>query len=65
MEAAGRSRNVSRWQRCRIAGCVRPAKARGLCDAHYNRSRKAGLNPELPIRSLAGRNRLNFVTIQS
>jgi hypothetical protein len=40
-------------------------KARGLCDAHYNRLHHAGLKPELPIRSLAGRNRLNFVTIRS
>jgi hypothetical protein len=61
----GRSRNVSRWQRCRVVGCLRPMKARGLCDAHYNRLHHAGLKPELPIRSLAGRNRLKCVTIQS
>jgi hypothetical protein len=65
MVKVGRSRNVSRWQRCRIAGCLRPAKARGLCDAHYNRLHRAGLKPELPVRSLAGRNRLKFVTIRS
>jgi hypothetical protein len=43
---------MSRWRRCTVAGCLRPAKARGLCDAHYNRSKHAGLKPERPIRSL-------------
>jgi hypothetical protein len=35
-----------------VAGCLRPAKARGFCDAHFNRLRKGGLKPELPVRSL-------------
>jgi hypothetical protein len=55
MVRAGRSRNVSRWQKCSVAGCLRPMKARGLCDAHYNRLLHAGLKPELPIRCLAPR----------
>jgi hypothetical protein len=43
---------VSRWHRCRVAGCLRPMKAKGLCDAHYSRLHHAGLKPELPVRSL-------------
>jgi hypothetical protein len=43
---------MSRWQKCSIAGCLRPMKAKGLCDAHYNRLKHAGLKPELPVRSL-------------
>jgi hypothetical protein len=43
---------MSRWQRCSVPGCLRPAKARGLCDAHYNRAKHAGLKPQRPIRSL-------------
>jgi hypothetical protein len=33
-------------------------KAKGLCDAHYNRLHRAGLKPELPIRSLDRRKRV-------
>ena len=57
MEPADRSRNVSRWQKCSVAGCLRPAKARALCDAHYNRTKHAGLKPELPVRSLEPRSK--------
>jgi hypothetical protein len=48
---------MSRWQRCRVVGCLRPMKARGLCDAHYNRLNHAGLKPERPVRSLAPRSK--------
>jgi hypothetical protein len=34
-------------------------KAKGLCDAHYNRLHRAGLKPELPIRSLQKRERIH------
>jgi hypothetical protein len=43
-------------------------KAKGLCDAHYNRLHRSGLKPELPVRSLAGRNAeklLKLVVTQS
>jgi len=46
---------MSKWRRCSVKDCVRPAKARGLCDAHYGRLMRTwrGLRPELPVRSLA------------
>jgi hypothetical protein len=43
---------MSKWKKCKVAGCLRPAKARGFCDAHWNRVREGGLKPELPVRSL-------------
>jgi hypothetical protein len=44
---------VSRWTKCTVASCLRMARCRGLCEAHYKRLRygKAGLAPERPIRS--------------
>jgi hypothetical protein len=48
---------MSRWHRCQVQGCLRPMKAKGLCDAHYNRLRQAHLDPERPIRSLAPRSK--------
>jgi hypothetical protein len=45
---------MSRWRRCSVPSCLRPAKAHGLCGAHYERLRKSGnIKPELPVRSLA------------
>jgi hypothetical protein len=39
-----------------VASCIRPAKAHGLCGAHYNRLRKTGnIKPEMPVRSLLRR----------
>lgn len=44
---------MSRLRPCRVAGCPRTAKARGLCGAHYDRWRRSGqLKPELPINAL-------------
>ena len=41
---------MSKWKACSVAGCVRRAKARGLCEAHLNRLRNTGsIKPELPI----------------
>jgi hypothetical protein len=45
---------MSRWRRCSVASCIRPAKAHGLCGAHYNRLRNQGsIKAEMPVRSLA------------
>jgi hypothetical protein len=47
---------MSRWQRCQVQGCLRVAKVRGLCDAHYKRLRKSGsVQAEQPVRSLMRR----------
>jgi hypothetical protein len=44
---------MSRWKKCKVTGCLRPAKAREFCDAHYNRLTKGyGLRPERPVRAL-------------
>src|SRR4029077_3743602 len=31
---------MSRWRHCTVPGCLRPAKARGLCNAHYYRLKR-------------------------
>jgi len=42
---------VSRWKKCEVATCVRPALKNGLCGAHWHRVRRYGeLRPEEPIR---------------
>jgi len=41
---------MSHWHKCRVATCIRPARYRGLCDAHWSRLKKIGrLNEEVPI----------------
>ncbi len=40
----------SRQYGCRAPGCVRPAYAKGLCNAHYIRDRK-GLPLDVPVRA--------------
>jgi chromosome segregation ATPase len=49
---------MSRWKKCSVPGCLRPAKAKSLCAAHYSRLKHGlrQLQPEVPVRSLAGRN---------
>lgn len=42
---------MSRWKKCEVATCVRPALKNGLCGAHWHRVRRYGeLRPEEPIR---------------
>jgi hypothetical protein len=37
---------------CAVPVCERPSRARGLCDAHYNRWHKTGdVQPDVPLRS--------------
>jgi hypothetical protein len=33
---------VSKWKACSVAGCLRQAKARGLCQPHLDRLRHMG-----------------------
>lgn len=42
---------MSRWIKCGVPSCVRVARTKGLCEAHYKRARycKCGLDPERPI----------------
>jgi hypothetical protein len=41
---------MSRWVKCSVASCERPAEKRGLCGAHYGRLKRGGtLRPEEPI----------------
>ena len=40
----------SRKYECLVPGCVRPAYAKGLCNAHYIRGRK-GLPLDAPVRA--------------
>jgi hypothetical protein len=48
---------VSRWRRCRVPSCLRIARCRGLCDAHYKRAKyyKCGLDPQRPIGGYIGK----------
>jgi hypothetical protein len=36
----------------KVQGRWMPKRRRGFCDAHFNRLRRGGLKPELPVRSL-------------
>jgi len=47
---------MSRWRRCTVKGCVRPSKVHGLCEAHWERTRRGALKPQEPIRSMNGMN---------
>jgi hypothetical protein len=45
---------MSRWKRCKIAGCLRAVQdkgAKGMCNAHYRRFQRNGdPRAEIPIR---------------
>jgi len=34
---------------CTVGGCGRPARASGLCQAHYLRQRRGGTSPRTPV----------------
>ena len=41
---------MSKWIACSVAGCVRRARAHGLCEAHINRLRRIGsVQAERPV----------------
>ena len=41
---------MSKWKPCSVAGCLRRAKAHGICEAHLNRLRNTGsVKAELPL----------------
>jgi hypothetical protein len=48
---------MSNWKPCAVTSCLRPARTRGLCEAHYKRRKysKIGLAPELPIGGYIGK----------
>jgi hypothetical protein len=35
---------------CAVPGCERDATTKGLCPAHYQRSKTGGVRPEQPLR---------------
>jgi hypothetical protein len=42
---------MSKWHKCKVETCDRPAWKKGLCGAHASRLRHSGeLRPEVPIR---------------
>ena len=42
---------MSRWKKCKVETCARPAWKKGLCGAHHGRLVRGGdLRPEVPIK---------------